>query len=136
MEELSDSNKAAIGFKQMKEHYLSNAEETIMKKEFRKASELLWGSVTQTVKLLALLYGIKITQHSEFRRFVMEISKESGNENLFQEFAYIETLHKNFYDEVIPEEFFKTYEEKARKFLEKMDKLIEERRSSETSQAN
>ena len=122
-EQLSDSNKAIIEFKKMREHYLTNANETIQKKEFRKASELLWGSITQTLKLLAATHNAKIYSHDQFRKFVREVAKEVFDKNLEKEFSFLETLHKNFYDEMISEEDFAEYYKKAIDFINKIDIL-------------
>jgi len=42
-------------FMETRDQYLSNAEHAIAAGEYRKASELLWGAVTQQLKALAAL---------------------------------------------------------------------------------
>ena len=69
-------NNVLFSFQKTRDHYLSNADETISKRELRKASELLWGGVTQSIKLLAATKNIAIHSHTEFRIFVRTISAE------------------------------------------------------------
>jgi len=128
-EKLLASNKTAIagGFKEMREHYLSNANETIQKKEFRKASELLWGGIAQSLKLLAFLSGIRLSKHDDFRTFIDKVVEETEDESLFQDYTYLETLHRNFYDEVIREKHFMSYYKRTYEFLQKLDNLIQKK---------
>ncbi len=131
-EKLSASNRTATSsrFKEMREHYLSNANETIQKKEFRKASELLWGGIAQTLKLLASLSGIQLNSHNDFRIFIDKAAEETEDESLFQDYTYLETLHRNFYDEVIGEKYFMSYYKRTYEFLQKLDKLIQDKTSN------
>jgi hypothetical protein len=45
-------------FMETRDQYLSNAEHVIAAGEYRKASELLWGAVTQQLKALAASHNI------------------------------------------------------------------------------
>src|SRR2546425_2279145 len=78
-------------------HYYRNAEELIGKKEFRKASEMLWGAVTQTIKALAALRGVEIRNHNEFFSINEKLSKELSDPSIYNTFAELNALHTNFY---------------------------------------
>ena len=123
MEELLDLSKDISKYLVTRDHYLSNAEDMIRKKNLRKASELLWGAITQTIKSLALLSGIPIYSHNGFRLYIKEISKEINDKNLIAKFLYLEDLHKNFYDEIIPEEDFPEYYKETLLFIKKLDEI-------------
>jgi hypothetical protein len=122
-------NDAFVNYKRTRDHYFSNAQETIQKKEFRKASELLWGAATQSIKALATLSGTKIRGHSEFKIFLSEVAKAIGDQKLYTNFLEIESLHRNFYDEIIFEKDFPYYYEKILEFLKTIDFLIQKRLS-------
>ncbi len=109
---------------EMGKEYYSNAEECIKKGEFRKASELLWGAVTQFVKALALLSNVRISRHNDFFNFIRQISKETGDKNYNTLFLELNLLHRNFYDEEIPQESFPEFYEKTQLFLEKTKELM------------
>lgn len=117
---------AFVIYQKTREHYFFNAQETIQKCEFRKASELLWGAITQSIKSLASLSNIPIRKHSDFNSFLIEVSKATGNKNIYESFLELQSLHRNFYDEVILEQDFPYFYEKVINFLEMIDKLIQE----------
>lgn len=125
MERLSTLSDISIKYKDTRDHYLSNAEETIQKKELRKASELLWGGITQAIKLLASLSNKFIYSHKDFENFVDAVGDELKDEKIYMEFMFLSILHQNFYEEKIPEKHFKTYYRKTYEFLEKIDKIIQ-----------
>lgn len=121
MEKLSNLSKTVSKYLATRDYYLSNAEELIKQNNLRKASELLWGAVTQTIKGLAYLSGIPIYSHNGFRSYIREISKEIDDRSLFITFTYLENLHRNFYDEEILEEDFPDYYKQALLFMKKLD---------------
>jgi hypothetical protein len=123
--ELPVTSKVTFGFLQMRDQYLSNAEETIKKGEFRKASELLWGAITQMIKSVASLSNISIRKHAEFFHFIETLGKQTKDENIYPLFLDLNSLHRNFYDEIIPERDFIIFYKKACFFMEKLSKFVE-----------
>jgi len=135
MKKSQDMNDVTSRFLRMRDHYLCNVEETIKKGEWRKASELLWGAITQEIKALGSASNIYIGKHGEFFDFVREVGKETKDKELYPLFLELNALHKNFYDEIIPSQDFPIYYEKAYSFLRKIDgimkKVSEEKRDEE-----
>lgn len=123
----SDLSEIPLRYLKARDNYFSNAEEAIAKKEFRKASELLWGAITQAVKALASLSNIHIAKHAEFFDYTRAVSKEIGEKELHTLFLELNTLHKNFYDEEIPSLDFPIFYEKAMRFLRKTEELIKKK---------
>jgi Archaeal PaREP1/PaREP8 family. len=115
---------------EMGKEYYSNAEECIKKDELRKASELLWGAVTQFVKALALLFNVRISKHNDFFNFIRQISEEIGNKDYNTLFLELNLLHRNFYDEEIPPDSFPMFYEKTQLFLEKTKELMRKRQGN------
>ena len=127
-EELSHSgNNIFSKYIDTRNHYYKNMEQTVNKEEYRKASELLWGAVTQSIKALASLSGIMISQHKFFRTYTRDVAREIGDIEYHELFLTLETLHRNFYDEKIDPIDFPLYLEKANKFLEKTEQLIQKK---------
>ncbi len=110
-------------FRETRDRYYLNALEMIDRKEYRKASELLWGSITQGIKLLAGLRNIRIATHRQFFGFLKELSKELGDEEIYETFLFLRDLHENFYDEVINPEDFDLYLKKATEFNKKLEEI-------------
>ena len=125
----SDSNKkpypdTIADFLRDRDHYYRNAEELIRRDELRKASEMLWGAVTQSVKALAALYSIDITNHGQFFTFLRDLCHDLGNEYFYATFAELNDLHRNFYDEFIPKETFPILHKKAFDFIKSIEDFI------------
>lgn len=92
--------------------------------EFRKASELLWGSVTQELKAFAASYNVVISSHRQFFQFLQQVSKELDDRSLYLEFVELNALHKNFYDEIIPPDVFPDYYRRAVEYTDRLDALL------------
>ncbi len=122
------TSEVTIGFLRTRNSYLSNAEELIKKKEWRKASELLWGAVTQSIKALASISNFSISKHEKFFDFLKTLSKEIGDEEIYTLFLDLNSLHKNFYDEIIPEGDFPIYYKRVLQFLGKLDNVAKNSR--------
>jgi intein/homing endonuclease len=117
-------NKNATKYIETRNHYYDNAKEMIGKGELRKASEMLWGAVTQTLKALAALKGIEFKKHGTFFSLTEQLSKERKDPSLYNEFVDLNTLHTNFYDEVIPIGAFPMFYDKTRTYIEKLQVII------------
>jgi hypothetical protein len=108
---------------QMRDQYRANAEHAIELGEFRKASELLWGAITQQLKALAATRNVLITSHREFFDFLRQLASETRDEALYKDFVALNALHKNFYDETIPSDVFPDYYEQTIRYIARLDQL-------------
>ena len=121
---MSQKNNDVQAYEQTRDHYLSNAEKRLNEGDYRKASELLWGAVTQQLKLLAALNGKVINSHREFDTFIDEVVEETGNEDFAGLYGAAERLHRNFYDEVIQKRFFQGHAERAIRLILMLETLV------------
>lgn len=112
-----------------RDHYYRNLEKTLTKRDYRKSSELLWGTITQAIKALATMppYPIEIKAHDDFYYFTEIVSKVTRDEEYYELFLFLNSLHQNFYDKIIPENGFRLYIKKAKEFLKKTQNLINEK---------
>ena len=110
----------------MRDEFFANAELFAGKREYRKASELLWGAVTQAIKALASKRGIAIATHSQFFDFMQTLAKETKDEPLYKTFLFLNDLHKNFYDEKIRPADFEIYFKEAYKFITKLNEIMQQ----------
>lgn len=106
------------------EQYLKNGYEFLEKGEYRKASELFWGAVAQTIKALAILYDIQIVGHPQIRKFINELAKQTNDLELIEQYETVEKFHVNFYDEILSEEEIAIRLETLKKILNKLGSLI------------
>ncbi len=108
---------------QTRDQYRSNAEHAIAVGEYRKASELLWGAVTQQLKVLAATHNIVITSHRQFFDFLRQLAAELKDKPLYEDFVALNALHKNFYDEIIPSDLFPGFFQKAIEYIVRLEAL-------------
>ncbi len=134
MEKLLDLSKEVSKYLVMRDHYLSNAEDMIKKNNLRKASELLWGAITQTIKGLACLSNITIHSHNGFKTYIRDVSIQVKDKNIFLTFSYLEELHRNFYDELIANEDFPDYYKETLLFIKKLDTIAIEKIKKEEAE--
>ncbi|MEQ1473111.1 MAG: PaREP1 family protein [Candidatus Acidiferrum sp.] len=108
---------------QIRNQYRSNAEHAVALGELRKASELLWGAVTQQLKALAASRNTVIRSHRQFFDFLRQFAAESGENWLYEEFVSLNALHTNFYDEIIPPDTFPILYQKAIEYIARLERL-------------
>jgi PaREP1/PaREP8 family protein len=108
---------------QTRDQYRSNAEHAVAAGEYRKASELLWGAVTQQLKALAATYNVVITSHRQFFDFLRQLAAELKDKPLYADFVELNALHKNFYDEIIPSDIFPDFYNRAIQYIGRLDDL-------------
>jgi len=108
---------------QMRDQYRANAEHAIEAGELRKASELLWGAITQQLKALAATRNVLITSHGQFFDFLRQLAGETRDEGLYKDFVALNALHKNFYDETIPPDVFPDYYQQTIQYIARLDQL-------------
>ena len=77
--------------------YMENGQLMLQKQEVGKASELLWGGVSQALEALAESRNIRLANHRSLRWFVAELSRETGDKSINSIFYQAEALHSNFH---------------------------------------
>ena len=110
-------------FHRAREEYRLNADKAVQHGEFRKASELIWGALTQQLKALAATTGVTINRHGEFFTFVRELANEIRNPEFYTRFVELNALHRNFYDEIIPPDTFPQFYERALEYIAELETL-------------
>lgn len=107
-----------------RDEYGSNADRAITLNEFRKASELMWGAITQQLKMLAATHNITFGRHKEIVSFVRQVAEEQKDTALYRDFIDMNALHRNFYDEVIPPDAFPEYYAKYLSYMGRLNRLM------------
>ena len=77
--------------------YMENGQLMLKKQEAGKASELLWGGVSQALEALAESRNRRLANHRSLRYFVGELSRETGDRSINDVFYQAENLHSNFH---------------------------------------
>lgn len=79
-------------------HYFENALHFIEAGDAEKASEFLWGSITQALKAVAASRNIWLRSHKQIRDYAMELAKALKDDEIRHAFNHAQSLHSNFYE--------------------------------------
>ena len=85
-------------YKTQSVHYFENALKFIEAGDAEKASEFLWGSMTQALKAVAGSRNIRLRSHKDVRDYAMELARAQRDESIRHAFGYAQSLHSNFYE--------------------------------------
>ena len=107
-----------------RDSYLSNAERLASRGEIRKASELLWGAVAQSIKAVAARRGHRIESHRQLLTYARELARETGDQELYKQLLLARILHENFYDETLDPTDFEIIAREAYRLIAKLDRIL------------
>ncbi len=97
MKRIMDIKKKIIRHKKQSIHYLENAFHFIKQEDAEKASEFLWGAMTQALKAVAMSKDKLLKRHDDIKKYALEFRK-SGDEDIYYAFNIAQSLHSNFYE--------------------------------------
>ena len=104
--------------------YLKEAQEFSAKGDLVQASEKLWGAAAEIVKAVAASRGISLGTHSSPFEFVSELAKEHPDWSLLDLFQIAGSLHTNYYEGWLTEDFVRRGQEVVETFVTKLKTLI------------
>jgi len=117
-------------------HYYKNALHFIDVGDAEKASEFLWGSVSQALKAVAASRGIELKSHSRIRGYAMELAKSLQDESIRYAFNSAQQLHSNFYETGLLLEDVVMGADDVKKLVAKLFKFIPEEGTTRRSQSD
>ncbi len=79
-------------------HYFENALRYIEAGDSEKASEFLWGSMSQALKAVAANRGIQLKSHNDIRNYTREVTRAMQDDSIWHAFTTAQSLHSNFYE--------------------------------------
>lgn len=102
LEEVDPENRGEVHWEMARE-YLREAREELDRGDYRQANEKIWGAAVLAVKALAYERGRKrLTSHGELWRYVDELIRETGDEELGDLWRTATAMHINFYENWAP----------------------------------
>lgn len=96
-------------------------------KDFAKASEFLWGVVSNLTYCLGLLYGRKLGKHREVVAFLKELAGALRDDEMLKQIRAAEALHANFYHDFMSEDEFESYRWEVELLAIKLARVLKER---------
>jgi len=110
------------------ERYSQNYAEYLLRGDYAKASEALWGIVNNLASILSILYrGKPISDHKELRMFMRDLAVMLGVSEVVEWFRACEVLHANYYHNFMDKEMFEDHRVKAEKLINTLQKLVAEK---------
>jgi len=79
-------------------HYFENALKFIEAGDAEKASEFLWGSMSQALKAVAASKDIRLRSHKDIRDYAFELARTLPDDSIRNAFNNAQSLHSNFYE--------------------------------------
>lgn len=79
-------------------HYSHNAEKYLKSKDYHKASEMTWGTMSCALKTVAARKNQEINSHRDLGKFAEMLSKKEYDKEIFDSFSLASMLHRNFYE--------------------------------------
>ena len=104
--------------------YVKEADEFLARRDYPQASEKLWGAFVEAVKALVAERGVSLGTHRSIAKFVSMLNAENPEWRLRDAFRHAESLHVNFYEDHLPEDYVAeskgVIEEAIRSMLQKL----------------
>lgn len=112
------------------EEYLVNAKDFFVRREFGKASELLWGAVAEHIKAISVLYERPPTSHREIIEVGKLMATQLNDQAMFKLIdREAQALHANFYEEFLSEEAFADHYAAVLELVKKLRSVLDKKRS-------
>ena len=120
----------SLEYQRRAEKYLDNAKKLVLKQEFIKASELLWGNVVELVKAVGVLYGFDASRlkHKATVNTGKKIALELGDVDMAKLIGKAQALHINFYEDFMDREEFAEHYDAVIRLTKKFYDILNQKR--------
>jgi len=109
--------------KRLADYYYDNYRKALLRKEYSKASEFIWGVVNTLSYALALFYGKKLRRHDEVIEFLKSLATQY--EEIREGVSAVQRLHANYFHNFMDENLFEEDRYRAEKLLNKLAELLQ-----------
>jgi hypothetical protein len=104
----------------MSRQLLEQGREALSQGELVQASEKLWGAAAQMVKSVAERRGWSHTSHRELFQVVNRLAQEIGDSEVRRLFQIANSLHTNFYENWMTQEYVEDSIGQIQEFINKL----------------
>ena len=103
--------------------FFTKAEEALAQRDLLQASKKLWGVAAHMVEAIAEGRGWEHSGHRELFQVVNRLANESGDRELRHLFHTSNSLHSNFYENWMAEDWIEAGAQQVSQLLEKLESL-------------
>jgi hypothetical protein len=107
----------------MSRELLGKAREALRENDLVQASEKLWGAAAQMVKSVAERRGWQHSSHRELFRVVSRLAEEAGDIEVRNLFRLADSLHTNFYENWMTQEYIEDGVGQVEEFIGKLEDI-------------
>ena len=103
---------------------LVKAQESLAEGDLRQASEKGWGAAAQAVKAVAMRRGWQHQSHAALFEAVQRLMLETGDRSLQVNFHVANSLHYNFYENLMLNETIEVALDQVGEFTQGMERFM------------
>ncbi len=103
---------------------LSKAFAELRDEDLLQASEKGWGATAQIIKAVADNRGLNHAHHRLIIRLTHDLAQETGDRELRTLFGSANTLHSNFYEDILNHEKVEEYLQDVAPFIDRVERLL------------
>ncbi len=113
--------------KEFADKYYSNYVKTLREGDLGKASEFLYGVITNLIYALGLLDNVKLGDHARMKEYLTELAASRGDSDMGEGFLEAEAMHANFYHNYMSKDLFQSKRGKVEGLAIKLTGLLSDR---------
>lgn len=92
--------------------------------DYVQASEKLWGAAAQAIKAAAAREGLELKSHRDLWDYIKRLAEMAGDDELVMLFDRADSLHRNFYEGVLPGRLVEMYAESVRELVGRIEGIL------------
>jgi uncharacterized protein (UPF0332 family) len=103
--------------------FLAKAEDALSKDDLLQASEKAWGAAAHMVRAVAARRRWRHAGHRELFQVVNRLVEETGDRELVRLFHVANSLHSNFYEDWMTQEFVEQGLDQVRELVDRLERI-------------
>ena len=107
----------------LSQRYIRQAEEELSREDYLQAGEKAWGAVATAVKAVSVQRGWHHKHHDLTSEALLWLADESARPDLKDSYTWVESLHRNFYEDKLTEQEVARGLDRAKVLLEALNAL-------------
>ena len=117
------TTEQVIHYRELSARYLQHARELLAAGDLSQASEKAWGATAVLVKAAAEARGMEHEKHRHLWRTIRALVRETEDVELRRLFSHAESLHGNYYEDMLDAEEVAEFLGDVERLVGKLDTL-------------
>ena len=117
------TTEQVVHYRDMSAEYLDHARTLLAEGDLKQASEKAWGAAAVLVKAAAETRGLDHEKHRHLWQTIRALVRETGDVELRSLFSHAESLHSNYYEDMLDAEEVTEFLGDIERLVAKLDEL-------------